>query len=155
MADQILVVTASILDQSMLEKEHQYGPGPLPVVKDLVDLGINLVVLPKIDEYYALYKKEQPEDTLVDYDKYVKRTLVPLVNSVMARVKTGSTFLGVLSYQGDKNQAVEPETSKVMIELFRLFDRNCMLTPYFEIKENLTEEEMELIISDIAMSLGI
>ena len=42
-----------------------------------------------------------------------------------------------------------------MIELFRLFDRNCMLTPYYEIKENLPPEEMELIISEIAVSLNI
>ena len=90
-----------------------------------------------------------------DYGKYIKRSLTPLVNEVMERVKNGSIFLGVLSYQGDDTQRVEPETSPIMIELFRLFDRNCMLTPYFEISDKISQEEMELVISDIVLSLGI
>lgn len=158
MEDKILVVTHSILDQGMLPEEKRFGQGPLPVIRDLIDLSVNLVVLPNIEKQYALFMKDQVERTTgisEDYDKYIKRSLAPLVNEVMERVKNGSTFLGVLSYAGDDTQRVEPETSPIMIELFRLFDRNCMLTPYFEISDKISQEEMELVISDIVLSLGI
>lgn len=158
MKDKILVVTHSILDQGTLPEEKRSGMGPLPVVKDLIDLSVNLVVLPNIEKHYALYQKDQAKNTAdaeIEYGDYIKRSLAPLVNEVMARVKDGSTFLGVLSYGADPSQRVEPETSPIMIELFRLFDRNCMLTPYYEIRDNMTKEEMELVISDIALSLGI
>lgn len=158
MEDKILVVTHSILDQGMLPEEHRFGQGPLPVVRDLIDLSVNLVVLPNIEKQYALFQKDQEDrDTGLgeEYEKYIKRSLAPLVNEVMERVRNGSTFLGVLSYNGDASQRVEPETSTIMIELFRLFDRNCMLTPYFEISDRLNEEEMDLIISDIVLALGM
>ena len=148
MEDKILVITHSILDQGMLPAEKRFGMGPLPVVKDLMDLSVNLVAVPNVEKQYALFQKDQIQrNTGVeeDYGKYIKRRLTPLV----------SIFLGVLSYQGDDTQRVEPETSPVMIELFRLFDRNCMLTPYFEISDKISQEEMELVISDIVLSLGI
>ena len=158
MEDKILVITHSILDQGMLPAEKRFGMGPLPVVKDLMDLSVNLVAVPNVEKQYALFQKDQIQrNTGVeeDYGKYIKRSLTPLVNEIMERVKNGSIFLGVLSYQGDDTQRVEPETSPVMIELFRLFDRNCMLTPYFEISDKISQEEMELVISDIVLSLGI
>ena len=73
----------------------------------------------------------------------------------MARVKKGGTFLGVLSYGADDSQRVEPESSPIMLSLFRLFDRNCMLTPYFEIPEHLDAEAHSLVIADVVESLGI
>jgi len=158
MADKILVITSSILDQGVLPQEKQNSQGPLPVVKDLIDLGINLIALPNIEKHYALYRKKLSEtgEPCEDfYLKYIKSHLVPLVNEVMERVRAGSTFLGVLSYGADESQRVEPKSSPIMIELFRLFDRNCMLTPYYEIRENLPAEEMELIISEIAETLRI
>ena len=158
MVDKILVVTSSILDQGSLPEDKQTSKGPLPVVKDLIDLNINLIALPNIEKQYALYRKKISESGGSDEDfylKYIKSHLVPLVNEVMERVRAGSTFLGVLSYGADESQRVEPKSSPIMIELFRLFDRNCMLTPYYEIRENLPPEEMDLIISDIAETLRI
>lgn len=158
MVDKILVVTSSILDQGVLPQKKQISQGPLPVVKDLMDLHINLIALPNIEKHYALYQKKISESGEKDEDfylKYIKTHLVPLVNEVMDRVRAGSTFLGVLSYGAQDSQRVEPTSSPIMIELFRLFDRNCMLTPYYEIRENLTSEEMDLIISDIAETLSI
>lgn len=158
MVDKILVVTSSILDQGVLPQEKQISQGPLPVVKDLIDLNINLIALPNIEKHYALYRMKKSESGGLKedfYAQYIKSHLVPLVNEVMERVRAGSTFLGVLSYGADESQRVEPKSSPIMIELFRLFDRNCMLTPYYEIRENLTSEEMDLIISDIAETLRI
>lgn len=158
MADKILVITSSILDQGALPQEKRTSQGPLPVVKDLIDLNINLIALPNIEKQYAQYRKKISESGGSDedfYEKYIKSHLAPLVNEVMERVRSGGTFLGVLSYGADASQRVEPETSPIMIELFRLFDRNCMLTPYYEIRENLPPEEMDLVISDIADILRI
>ncbi len=158
MNEKIIVLTHSILDQGSLPKERRRRPGPLPVVADLVDLNINLISLPHLDKHYELFMKRglTSEDlTSDDYAKYIKSHLIPVVHEVMERVKKGSTFLGVLSYGGDDSQRVEPESSPIMISLFRLFDRNCMLTPYFEIPEHLDEEAESLIISDIIDVLGI
>lgn len=158
MEDRILVVTSSILDQGSLPSDKFTSHGPLPVVRDLMDLGINLILVPNIQKQFELYEKHQEaknQGTKPDYERYIRTYLTPLVSEVMDRVKKGSTFLGILSYAADETQRVEPITSPIMIELFRLFDRNCMLTPYFEIKENLSPQEMDLIISDIAVSLGI
>lgn len=158
MEDRILVITNSILDQGSLPEGKFTSHGPLPVVRDLMDLGINLIPVPNLEKQYELYEKNQKaknQGAPVEYEKYLRSRLAPLVSEVMDRVKKGSTFLGILSYAADETQRVEPETSAIMIELFRLFDRNCMLTPYFEIKENLSPSEMDLIISDIAVSLGI
>ncbi|MFH5836841.1 hypothetical protein ACHAL6_12285 [Proteiniclasticum sp. C24MP] len=157
MEDKILVITSSMLDQGVLPKEKQTAQGPLPVVADLIDLGINLVPVPNIQKHFELFRKDVTKEDFSEeaYQKYIKSHLVPLVNEVMERVRNGATFLGILSYGADESQRVEPESSPIMIELFRLFDRNCMLTPYYEIKENLPAEEMELIISEIAVSLSI
>lgn len=157
MEDKILVITSSILDQGALPESRRAGHGPLSVVSDLIDLGVNLVPVPNISKHFDLYRKDitKEEYTEEAYQKYIKSHLVPLVNEVMERVRNGATFLGILSYGADETQRVEPESSPIMIELFRLFDRNCMLTPYYEIKENLPPEEMELIISEIAVSLSI
>ncbi|HSR04407.1 MAG TPA: hypothetical protein VLM88_07495 [Proteiniclasticum sp.] len=157
MKDKILVITSSILDQGSLSKENETSHGPLPVVSDLISLNINLIPVPNIEKHFELYRKDITKEDFSEesYQKYIKSHLVPLVNEVMERVRNGATFLGILSYDADKSQRVEPETSPIMIELFRLFDRNCMLTPYFEIKENLPPEEMDLIISEIAVSLSI
>jgi len=118
------------------------------------DFSVNESIL--TGESMPVFKDITKEDFSEEsYQKYIKSHLAPLVNEVMERVRNGATFLGILSYDADKTQRVEPETSPIMIELFRLFDRNCMLTPYFEIKENLPPEEMDLIISEIAVSLSI
>jgi len=157
MEDRILVITSSILDQGSLSNENQTSHGPLSVISDLIALNINLVPVPNIEKHFELYRKDITKEDFSEesYQKYIKSHLAPLVNEVMERVRNGATFLGILSYGADKTQRVEPETSPIMIELFRLFDRNCILTPYFEIKENLPPEEMELIISEIAVSLNI
>lgn len=158
MNENIIVVTHSILDQGSLPEERRKGQGPLAVINDLTDLNINLVSLPNLEKHYQLYlKRDLNNEDLVseDYDKYIRSHLIPIVHEVMARVKKGATFLGVLSYGGDDSQRVEPESSLIMISLFRLFDRNCMLTPYFEISEHLDEEAEALIISDIVETFGI
>lgn len=158
MNENIIVVTHSILDQGSLPEDRRKSQGPLAVVSDLIDLNINLVSLPNLEKHYELYLKRDltKEDlTSDDYEKYIRSHLIPIVHEVMARVKKGATFLGVLSYSGDDSQRVEPQSSEIMISLFRLFDRNCMLTPYFEISEHLDEEAEALIISDIVDTLGI
>lgn len=158
MQEKILVVTHSVLDQNALPAERRITEGPLPVVKDLVDLRINLIQVPDIEESYASYLKRELLDedkTSEEYLSYIKRALVPLISSVMDRVKKGATFYGVLSYGGDDSQRVEPETSLIMIELFRLFDRRCMLTPYYEISENISVEDLELVISEISVALAL
>lgn len=157
MEDKILVITSSILDQGALPGEKRTAQGPLPVVSDLIDLGVNLIQVPNLSKHFELYRKDITKEDFSEeaYQKYIKSHLVPLVNEVMERVRNGATFLGILSYGADETQRVEPESSPIMIELFRLFDRNCMLTPYYEIRENLPPEEMELIISEIAVSLSI
>ncbi len=158
MNEKIIVVTHSILDQGSLPEERRKGQGPLSVLTDLTDLNVNLVSLPNLEKHYEFYvqraltKEDLASD---DYAKYIKSHLVPIVHEVMERVKKGATFLGVLSFSGDDSQRVEPESSLIMISLFRLFDRNCMLTPYFEISEHLDEEAESLIISDIIETLGI
>lgn len=158
MNEQIIVLTHSILDQGSLPEERRLSQGVLPVVNDLADLNINLISLPHLKKHYELYiERELTKEDLAseEYAKYIKSHLVPIVHEVMARVKRGATFLGVLSYGGDDSQRVEPESSPIMLSLFRLFDRNCMLTPYFEIPEHLNEDDHDLIISDIVETLGI
>ena len=158
MQEKILVVTHSILDQNALPVERRITEGPLSVVKDFVDLQINLIQVPDIEGSYASYLKRELTDedkTSEDYLAYIKRALVPLISSVMDRVKKGATFYGVLSYGGDDSQRVEPETSPIMIELFRLFDRRCMLTPYYEISEKISKEDLELVISEISVALAL
>lgn len=156
MQEKILVVTHSILDQNALPVERRITEGPLSLVKDFVDLQINLIQVPDIEGSYASYLKREltlEDKTSEDYLAYIKRALVPLISSVMDRVKKSATFYGVLSYGGDDSQRVEPETSPIMIELFRLFDRRCMLTPYFEISEKISKEDLELVISEISVAL--
>ena len=158
MQEKILVVTHSILDQCSLSPERRITEGPLSVVKDFVDLHLNLIQVPDVERGYASYLKRKltDEDKISeDYLAYIKRALVPLVSTVMDRVKEGATFYGVLSYGGDDSQRVEPETSPIMIELFRLFDRRCMLTPYYEISEKISNEDLELVISDISVALAL
>ncbi|MGB4590253.1 MAG: hypothetical protein WBI17_13640 [Clostridiaceae bacterium] len=158
MQEKILVVTHSILDQNSLSAERRVTEGALSVVKDLVDLHINLIQVPDIENNYASYLKRELTDedkTSQEYLAYIKRALVPLVNGVMDRVKKNALFYGVLSYGGDDSQRVEPETSPIMIELFRLFDRKCMLTPYYEINEMISNEDLELAISDISVALAL
>lgn len=158
MQEKILVVTHSVLDQNALPAERRINDGPLSVVKDFVDLQINLIQVPDIEGGYASYLKRELTDedkTSEDYLAYIKRALVPLISSVMDRVKKGATFYGVLSYSGDDSQRVEPETSPIMIELFRLFDRRCMLTPYYEISEKISKEDLELVISEISVALAL
>ena len=158
MQEKILVVTHSVLDQNALPAERRINEGPLSVVKDFVDLQINLIQVPDIKGGYASYLKRELTDedkTSEDYLAYIKRALVPLISSVMDRVKKGATFYGVLSYSGDDSQRVEPETSPIMIELFRLFDRRCMLTPYYEISEKISKEDLELVISEISVALAL
>lgn len=158
MQEKILVVTHSILDQNSLPANRRSGDGPLGVVKDLVDLKVNLIQVPNVEKHYSLFLKQaltEEDQNSDDYKAYIKRALVPLVNEVMDRVKDQATFLGILSYAGDDSQKVEPESTPIMLELFRLFDRRCMLTPYFEISENLSEEDLNLVISEISVSLKI
>lgn len=158
MQEKILVVTHSILDQNALPVERRITEGPLSVVKDFVDLQINLIQVPDIEGSYASYLKREltlEDKTSEDYLAYIKRALVPLISSVMDRVKKGANFYGVLSYGGDDSQRVEPETSPIMIELFRLFDRRCMLTPYYEISEKISKEDLELVISEISVALAL
>ena len=158
MQEKILVVTHSVLDQNALPAERRINDGPLSVVKDFVDLQINLIQVPDIEGGYASYLKRELTDedkTSEDYLAYIKRALVPLISSDMDRVKKGATFYGVLSYGGDDSQRVEPETSPIMIELFRLFDRRCMLTPYYEISEKISKEDLELVISEISVALAL
>lgn len=158
MNDNMIVVTHSILDQGSLPEERRLSQGPLPVVSDLSDLNINLVSVPNLKKHYELYiERELTNEDLEseEYAKYIKAHLVPLIHEVMARVKKGGTFLGVLSYGADDSQRVEPESSPIMLSLFRLFDRNCMLTPYFEIPDNLDLEAHQLIIADVVEALGI
>ena len=158
MNDNIIVVTHSILDQGALPEQRRLSPGALPVVSDLNDLNINLVSLPNLEKHYELFiERELTKEDLAseEYAKYIKSHLVALVHEVMARVKKGGTFLGVLSYGADDSQRVEPESSPIMLSLFRLFDRNCMLTPYFEIPEHLDAEAHSLVIADVVESLGI
>jgi len=158
MQEKILVLTHSILDQDALPAERRRGDGPLAVVKDLVDLKVNLILIPNIEKHYSLFLKQALTDEDLnsdDYKAYIKRALVPVVNEVMDRVKNQASFLGILSYGGDDSQRVEPESSAIMLELFRLFDRRCMLTPYYEISENLSEEDLDLVISEISVSLKI
>ncbi len=128
------------------------------MVSDLAALGLNIVQIPDVEKFYSLYVKRSSEDKETaseSFEAYVKRTLVPYVEQVMEKVKSGDEFAGVLTYRGDETQRMEPETSPVMLELFRLFDRNCMATPYYEIGENLEPEEMDLLISEIIETLGI
>ena len=156
--EKILVVTHSVLDQNALPAKRRISDGPLTVVKDLVDLKINLIQIPDIEKNYASYLKREltvADQSSEEYFAYIKRALVPLVSSVMDRVKTGATFYGVLSYGGDDSQRVEPETSAIMIELFRLFDRRCMLTPYYEISEKISKDDLELVISEISVALAL
>ncbi|NLB20847.1 MAG: hypothetical protein GX829_08540 [Clostridium sp.] len=158
MNDNIIVVTHSILDQGALPEQRRLSQGALPVVSDLNDLNINLVSLPNLEKHYELFiERELTKEDLAseEYAKYIKSHLVALVHEVMARVKKGGTFLGVLSYGADDSQRVEPESSPIMLSLFRLFDRNCMLTPYFEIPEHLDAEAHSLVIADVVESLGI
>lgn len=156
MQEKILVVTHSILDQNSLPPERRISEGPISVVKDLVDLHLNLFQVPDVERGYASFLKRElteADKSTEEYHTYIKKALVPLVSTVMDRVKKGATFYGVLSYSGDDSQRVEPETSLVMIELFRLFDRRCMLTPYYEISEKISEEDLELVISEISVAL--
>ena len=158
MNDNIIVLTHSILDQGSLPEQRRLSQGALPVVSDLNDLNINLVSLPNVEKHYELFiERDLTKEDLVseEYAKYIKAHLVPLVHEVMARVKKGGTFLGVLSYGADDSQRVEPESSPIMLSLFRLFDRNCMLTPYYEIPEHLDAEAHSLVIADVVESLGI
>lgn len=158
MSRKIIVVTHSILNQDSLPEDKRLVSGPLPVVSDLVDLGVNIVQIPDVVKFYTLFVERPLEesDYLTDeFKNYTKRLLVPYVDQVMEKVKEGYEFLGVLSYRGDDGHKMEPETSPVMLELFRLFDRNCMATPYYEIGENLDPSELNLLISDIAEVLGV
>jgi hypothetical protein len=146
------------MNQSSLPEDKRLSNGALPLVSDLVSLGLNIVQIPDVEKFYSLYVKRSSEDketTPESFESYTKRTLVPYVEQVMEKVKSGDEFVGVLTYRGDETQRMEPETSPVMLELFRLFDRNCMATPYYEIGENLEPEEMDLSISDIIETLGI
>jgi hypothetical protein len=154
----IIVVTHSILNQDSLPEDKRLVSGPLPVVSDFVDLGINIVQIPDVVKFYTLFVERPLEESdylTEEFKSYTKRLLVPYVDQVMEKVKEGYEFLGVLSYRGDAGQRMEPETSPVMLELFRLFDRNCMATPYYEIGENLDPSELNLLISDIAEVLGV
>jgi len=156
--EKILVVTHSILDQCSLPAERRITEGPLSVVKDFVDLHINLIQVPDVERSYTSYIKRNLTDedkASEDYFAYIKRALVPLVSCLMDRVKEDATFYGVLSYGGDDSQRVEPESSPIMIELFRLFDRRCMLTPYYEISEKISKEDLELVISEISVALAL
>ncbi len=158
MTNKIIVVAHSIMNQSSLPEDKRLSNGALPLVSDLVSLGLNIVQIPDVEKFYSLYVKRSSEDketTPESFESYAKRTLVPYVEQVMEKVKSGDEFVGVLTYRGDETQRMEPETSPVMLELFRLFDRNCMATPYYEIGENLEPEEMDLSISDIIETLGI
>lgn len=157
MTKKIIVVAHSILNQSSLPEEKRLA-GALPLVSDLVSLGLNIIQIPDVDKFYSLYIKRSSEDkesAPESFEAYAKRTLVPYVEQVMEKVKSGDEFVGVLTYRGDETQRMEPETSPAMLELFRLFDRNCMATPYFEIGENLDPEEMDLLISEIIETLRI
>lgn len=154
----VMVVTHSLLNQAILPEADRLSNSALPVVKDLIDLNVHLVQLPDVVGFYQHFMKRTlvPEDfTSPEFEQYVKRTLVPYVDQVMSMVKQGATFLGVLSYRGDTTQRIEPHSSPVMLELFRLFDRNCMLTPYYEISSQLTPEESDLVISDVMEVLGL
>ncbi|MBW8382478.1 MAG: hypothetical protein K0M69_08180 [Youngiibacter sp.] len=158
MTNKIIVVAHSIMNQSSLPEDKRLSNGALPLVSDLVSLGLNIVQIPDVEKFYSLYVKRSSEDketTPESFESYTKRTLVPYVEQVMEKVKSGDEFVGVLTYRGDETQRMEPETSPVMLELFRLFDRNCMATPYYEIGENLEPQEMDLSISDIIETLGI
>jgi hypothetical protein len=158
MTNKIIVVAHSILNQSSLPEDKRISNGALPLVSDLAALGLNIVQIPDVEKFYSLYVKRSSEDKETaseSCEAYVKRTLVPYVEQVMEKVKSGDEFAGVLTYRGDETQRMEPETSPVMLELFRLFDRNCMATPYYEIGENLEPEEMDLLISEIIETLGI
>lgn len=158
MTNKIIVVAHSILNQSSLPEDKRISTGALPLVSDLVALGLDIVQIPDVQKFYSLYEKRSSEDKETaseSFEGYVKRTLVPYVEQVMEKVKSGEEFVGVLTYRGDETQRMEPETSPVMLELFRLFDRNCMATPYYEISENLEPEEMDLLISEIIETLGI
>lgn len=158
MSRKIIVVTHSILNQDSLPEDKRLVSGPLPVVSDFVDLGINIVQIPDVVKFYTLFVERPLEESdylTEEFKSYTKRLLVPYVDQVMEKVKEGYEFLGVLSYRGDAGHRMEPETSPVMLELFRLFDRNCMATPYYEIGENLDPSELNLLISDIAEVLGV
>lgn len=158
MTNKIIVTAHSIMNQSSLPEDKRLSSGALPLVSDLVSLGLNIVQIPDVEKFYSLYVKRSSEDKETSpesFESYTKRTLVPYVEQVMEKVKSGDEFVGVLTYRGDETQRMEPETSPVMLELFRLFDRNCMATPYYEIGENLEPEEMDLLISDIIETLGI
>jgi hypothetical protein len=155
MEDKILVIAHSILDQGTLTPEKRLSAGALGILQDLKELGVNLIPLPDLYTYYQQWTKKSQEEgrSPEPYEEYLRRQLVPLVNQVMDRVRGGARFLGVLSYRGDASQQVEPENSPLMVELFRLFDRNCMITPYYEIPLNLTPEEEEFLIADLADTL--
>ena len=111
MEDKILVITSSILDQGALPENRRAGHGPLSVVSDLIDLGVNLVPVPNISKHFDLYRKDitKEEYTEEAYQKYIKSHLVPLVNEVMERVRNGATFLGILSYAQMKPSGSNPK----------------------------------------------
>ncbi|NLC65683.1 MAG: hypothetical protein GX752_01920 [Clostridium sp.] len=156
MDKKIMVVTHSILNQLALAEDKRLTEGPIPVIKDLTDLNVQLVQIPNIDNYYSLkLEREITEEdrNTEEFKEYTRQFILPLVNDVMDHVKKGAKFLGVLSYRGDNTQSVEPQNSPIMVEVFRLFDRKCMITPYYEIKENLSAEDIDLLITDVMDAL--
>ena len=156
MDKKIMVVTHSILNQLALAEDKRLTEGPIPVIKDLTDLNVQLVQIPNIDNYYSLkLEREITEEdrNTEEFKEYTRQFILPLVNDVMDHVKKGAKFLGVLSYRGDNTQSVEPQNSPIMVEVFRLFDRKCMITPYYEIKEKLSAEDIDLLITDVMDAL--
>lgn len=156
MDNKIMVVTHSIFNQLALDEDRRISKGPIPVIKDLTDLNVQLIQIPNIDNYYSLKLEREinAEDrNTEEFKEYARQFILPLVNDVMDKVKKGAKFLGVLSYRGDDTQSVEPQNSPIMVEVFRLFDRKCMITPYYEIKENLSDEEIDLLITDVMDAL--
>lgn len=156
MDNKIMVVTHSVLNQLSLNEDRRLSKGPIPVIKDLIDLNVQLIQIPNIDNYYSLKLEREITDedrNSEEFKDYARQFILPLVNDVMDKVKKGAKFLGVLSYRGDDTQAVEPQNTPIMVEVFRLFDRKCMITPYYEIKENLSDDEINLLITDVMDAL--